>query len=196
MDKISRSQAVEQNRLRYYTGKPCSRGHICERYVCNWGCVECDNANNQHFRTNNPEYAHQHYVDNKDTYTNQLKLHRANNPEYYTEYNKLRYRRHKHQHNNQVKQWRDSNRSNVLAACAKRRTLQLQRTPGWADDGAIKEVYKRRESISQITGIVHHVDHIIPLKGKTVCGLHVEYNLQVIARGANLEKGNKLVDEE
>ena len=37
-----------------------------------------------------------------------------------------------------------------------------------------------------------HVDHIIPLKGKNVCGLHVENNLRIIDGLSNMKKGNKL----
>ena len=42
------------------------------------------------------------------------------------------------------------------------------------------------------TGIKHEVDHIIPLQSPFVCGLHVEYNLQVITAKMNRSKGNKL----
>jgi hypothetical protein len=41
------------------------------------------------------------------------------------------------------------------------------------------------------TGIVHHVDHIVPLKSPTVCGLHCEANLRVLQKTDNLKKGNK-----
>ena len=75
-----------------------------------------------------------------------------------------------------------------------RRSRKNQATPSWANLGAIKDIYKQREQISLETNIIHHVDHIIPLKGELVCGLHVEYNLRIIPAVENLSKSNKLIE--
>lgn len=71
-----------------------------------------------------------------------------------------------------------------------RRAALLLRTPQWACVAAISEVYLRCERLSHETGIKHHVDHVMPLLGRTVSGLHVAENLRVIPAADNLRKSN------
>ena len=66
---------------------------------------------------------------------------------------------------------------------SKRRAAKLKRTPNWADLTKIKEIYKRCPE-------GHHVDHIIPLQGKLVSGLHTESNLQYLTASDNCRKSN------
>lgn len=73
---------------------------------------------------------------------------------------------------------------------ARRRVVKLQRTPPWADQKQILSVYRRAKRITDATGVQHHVDHVIPLQGKLVSGLHVENNLQVIPWRDNILKRN------
>ena len=66
--------------------------------------------------------------------------------------------------------------------------------PKWAtteDRDQIKKLYKKAYELEQETGIPHEVDHIIPLKGSKVSGLHVLANLQVLSRQENRAKSNK-----
>jgi 5-methylcytosine-specific restriction endonuclease McrA len=48
--------------------------------------------------------------------------------------------------------------------------------------------------MSRATGVRYAVDHVIPLQGEEVCGLHVPWNMEVITQDDNLKKSNKLVD--
>lgn len=64
--------------------------------------------------------------------------------------------------------------------------MHNMQTPSWADLNKIAEFYKNRPS-------GHHVDHIIPLNGKLVSGLHVENNLQYLSAEDNLAKNNKFI---
>ena len=64
--------------------------------------------------------------------------------------------------------------------------------PVWADRNAIKTIYARAREMTQKTGIQYHVDHIIPLNGDLVSGLHVAENLQIITSYENQRKGNRI----
>lgn len=79
----------------------------------------------------------------------------------------------------------------ALTHVRRREAAKINATPLWADCQQIKEIYQLATKISQTTGIKHHVDHIVPLRGKRVCGLHVPVNLQVIPAIENMKKGNR-----
>ncbi len=65
------------------------------------------------------------------------------------------------------------------------------RTPSWANKKKIARVYEICRIISDDTGIPHEVDHIIPLQGKNISGLHVHENLQILLKSENRAKSNK-----
>lgn len=69
----------------------------------------------------------------------------------------------------------------------KRRAIALQATPAWANLELIELIYAE----AQHRGM--QVDHIIPLQGKQVCGLHVHTNMQLLDKSANARKGRKLI---
>lgn len=84
--------------------------------------------------------------------------------------------------------WSQDNRDIHNAHGAKRRARKLNATPKWLSNEhleKIKEIYKQGSTLNM------HVDHIVPLQGKNVCGLHVHWNLQLLTPTENLSKGNK-----
>lgn len=72
---------------------------------------------------------------------------------------------------------------------------QQKRMPPWADLAAIAKVYAEAARLTAETGVPHHVDHEIPLKGRLVCGLHVAENLRPIPAMDNFRKGNRFACE-
>jgi len=94
------------------------------------------------------------------------------------------------------KDWRDRNVAKQNSYSAFRRATKIQATPPWiGPEEAINEAYETARERSKSTGIPWNVDHIIPLKGKIVCGLHcglhVLENLRVIPEKTNHQKGNR-----
>ncbi len=96
------------------------------------------------------------------------------------------------------KRTREKNSARVNADNNKRRADKLNRTPKWLtkdDLWLIKEAHELSVLRTKLFGFEWHVDHIIPLKGKTVSGLHVPTNLQVIEGKLNIMKNNKFEGE-
>lgn len=88
---------------------------------------------------------------------------------------------------------RKRNPSAVQTRCAARRAAKAQRTVAWADKKAIARIYATARRLRD-DGIDVHVDHMYPLMGRTVCGLHVEHNLQLVLGNYNLRKNARIVE--
>lgn len=95
------------------------------------------------------------------------------------------------------RQYRKNNRAIYNAANSRRRASLLQRTPVWLtkeDLQEIAEYYKLSKYLESLNNEKYHVDHIVPLQGDNVCGLHVPWNLQILTAKENLVKSNKQLD--
>lgn len=69
-----------------------------------------------------------------------------------------------------------------------------ERTPKWLSEEQrkeIKEIYRKAVDLERSSGVPHQADHIVPLRGDNVSGLHVPWNLQVLTAKQNAEKSNK-----
>lgn len=90
--------------------------------------------------------------------------------------------------------WKKENPQKHVALEEKRRALKLHAVPAWANLNAIAIYYEIARLYTELYGEQYHIDHIIPLQGKNVCGLHVENNLQIITAKENMRKHNKVLD--
>jgi hypothetical protein len=155
--------------------------------------------------------------DNKDKVLECKKEWRKANKEKIAVYNKEYRQENKEQIALRLQKWNNENRDAVLKYreenkeknrdrlreykrafpekyahhCAKRRAAKNCATPKWANLSAIQEFYIKASELEKIKNEKYHVDHIVPLKGKNVCGLHVEHNLRVIPAIDNLRKSNR-----
>lgn len=94
------------------------------------------------------------------------------------------------------KAWVKANPDKKNALVAKRYSIKLQAAPIWLTSEHYKQIdlfYTEATRITKETGIKHHVDHIIPLQGKEVKGLHVPWNLQILTAKENVRKHNKVL---
>lgn len=167
MQLLSRQSALEQGLPRYFTGKPCLQGHVSERYTHNKTCCACANAT-----------ANKSKAKNRKKYSESSGVWQRMNPEKVAEYQRARNKRFPGLRN----LW-----------TANYRNAKATRMPAWLNDGQLFEMesaYTYCAALRKI-GLDYHVDHIVPLRGKMVSGLHVPWNLQVIPGRDNMSKGNR-----
>jgi len=179
-------------------GVPCKKGHVCGRYAVSKKCVTCateaalawNEANKAKHRANVRTYAAKHREKNCQYAAAYRKANpgkikalndswQAANPEKYLSISRA---------------WKLRNPAHRRAKAAERRAMKLQRTPAWLTDAhlsAIKAIYAEATEKTAATGVCWHVDHIVPLLGENVSGLHVPWNLQIITGSENMRKGNR-----
>ena len=125
------------------------------------------------------------YFKNKKTIKQKAKEWYYKNKESFTEQQKQNFRL-------ADQRYRKRHPDRLASKNMRRLANKINATPAWADKVAIDYVYFAAKVIERVYGTKWHVDHIIPLNGKTVCGLHVHNNLQLLAPLDNIKKSNKL----
>jgi len=88
-----------------------------------------------------------------------------------------------------------NNKGKVNSDTAKRHSSKLNRLSITSKEDLIiiKNIYKEARRLSVLTGVTHHVDHVIPLQGELVSGLHLSLNLQILTQYENCSKHNSYV---
>ena len=204
---ISRKAAKQFGLKRYYTGKPCVKGHVEERLTSTGQCYGCLRSNEykavkkasdtNYYKENKENVLKQVYKyvqENKELIIERRKKWYANNKEKRLAYHKEWSQKNEKKLKQYQKQWRYQNRDICNAHATKHFLAKKNRTPPWLKDCHLKAIeteYSLAAWCSKVMGIKYHVDHIIPLRGKLVSGLHVPWNLQVIPATDNLIKSNK-----
>jgi hypothetical protein len=132
------------------------------------------------------------YERNKEITKERARQWALNNPEKHKKSVDKWREENRDQHNAVNRKWSKNNKPTKATLEGKRRAAKLQRTPAWdKDTHLISAKYQLANMLTRETGTPYHVDHIIPLQGKNVCGLHVFSNLRVILGEENIKKSNK-----
>jgi len=190
---ITRQEAKAAGLIRYFTGKPCSAaGHVDERYTRNGECFGCSKLKSNDWNKKNPEkkkqYRKEYFQKNAQREYDMRKKWMDAHPEKAEE---LKVRKNK-----ATVVWAKNNSEKHNASQAKRRASKIQRTPPWLNPAHFFEIeciYKYCAALRS-SNLDYHVDHIFPLQGDSVSGLHVPWNLQVIPAFENLSKNNRVVN--
>ena len=142
--------------------------------------------NIEEYKAYQKKYQKEFYLKNKENIKERDRLYRLNNKDKIKEISRL-YRLNNKDKIKKTKRLSSlKNPSLIKYHCAKRRAMKSRATPKFANLEKIKEIYKNCPK-------GYHVDHIVPLNNKNVCGLHVEWNLQYLTPSANISKSNKFI---
>ena len=173
---------------------------ISEFYKNKWGkfgvrvdCKVCVKSYQQGNKAAIAEYKKDYYQKNKEALSDGMKSYQQDNKAAIAEYKKNRYQKNRERLLEYHKNYQRENKALCNSHSAKNRARKRNATPPWLtedQDLEIKAYYKKAKALEKKDGIQRHVDHIVPLKGKNICGLHVPWNLQVLTAEENLRKGN------
>lgn len=159
----TRQEARDAGSKAYFTGLFCKQGHIAKRWTATGNCSECQRKHTAAWTKANP--------DKVEAFINSDK-----NREKARAYGRMYYQK---------------NKAYYIAKDAKRNAQKKQATTLWGQEG-IEDFYKKAKELEAMNpGTKYHVDHIVPLGGVLVCGLHNRFNLQILTETENKRKYNK-----
>ena len=182
-----RAAAKAAGETTYFTGRPCSKGHVVARATASGSCHECSLVYQKESRLNNlaarKEKDKLKYSNNRQKMIATAKTYRDLNPIKVIESNK---------------KWREAHKHVKAFSEQLRNASKKNATPNWLSKNELSlilDFYTVAQEQKELFGVAVSVDHIVPLKGKTVCGLHVPWNLCLRTQSDNSRKSNKLLDD-
>lgn len=140
------------------------------------------------------EYLRQYRLKNKERLKELSRAYYENNKDKLRQDFKQYYLKTKTRRRELGKLHYEQNKSLYLMHSRTRKATIKRACPNCLNEDDLKiitSIYVECKRISESTGVTHHVDHIVPLNGKNVCGLHVPCNLQILTAEENLKKGNR-----
>ena len=184
MQVISRTEALHIGSARYFTGKPCPKGHMAERFVSSRGCTECAKDNKNEWRIENNDYIEEY-----------MRAWRASKPsDYFSSYSE----EWRHDNPDKVIAWRKNNPDKMKAQKRRRRAKELN-APGYhtAKEASNLLVSQRYECANTKCGadlrvVAKNLDHNVPLTRGGGDSIH---NLQWLCERCNKRKRDKTMHE-
>lgn len=177
MKIMTRKEAIASNLKRYFTGKPCPFGHVSERRITG-ACGDCARIAKRAWNQVNT-----------DAQKASKAASQKRNRESANERNRRYAATHREQLGAKAAAWSAANPGRRAAIRMGYIAARMQRTPAWADLDAIAGMFELC-AIFRSVGLDLHVDHVVPLQGKKVSGLHVPENLQLLHSSSNRSKLN------
>jgi len=185
---VLRLKEAKQMGLEFYdSGKPCKHGNYGKRKTSSKGKCHCP-----------PCYEEQKKICRDAAMKKRRALGHKPIRRVTKEESKARYDKwvanNRGRLNEYQRNWREANRERLRPYQSAYNAIRWKRTSiplSKLHLDAIVRVYEKRDEVIRATGIDHHVDHIVPLLGKNVCGLHVPWNLQILPAKENRQKSNK-----
>lgn len=157
----TRQEAREVGSKAYFTGLFCKQGHVAKRWTATGNCAECQQQRTKAWSDANPD---------------KVKAY-LNSPEMVEKRKAY------------AKDFYQKNRDYYVAKDASRRAYKLRATTAWGQEN-VRAFYKKAKELQEMNpGTKYHVDHIVPLAGDNVCGLHNQFNLQILTAQQNWKKG-------
>lgn len=188
----TRAEAMALGAKYYFTGEPCKHGHIAPRKT-KGVCVECMRLETEKYKDKRAAYFAEY---------NKSEAGKAAKRRYYEANRELAIARANarpiEEKRRYKKKYKEANPELYKEMTNLRRRRFRDATPPWISaeqKKAIRSLYRLAMEMTKITGVRHAVDHIVPLLGETVCGLHVPWNMQVLTQDENLRKSNAMPDD-
>ncbi len=170
---------MQEGLRHYFTGKPCKNGHLEKRLVNCGTCMACSREKSLRYHYAHPQKA-----------AEKARSFLGNNPGYVEE-NRAKI-------NAASKKYRAENTDLCTMRVAKLKLAKRRAVPGWFnefDELVIQEAHRLCRVRKIATAVNWEIDHIVPISGKNVCGLHVAENVRVITASENRRKSNKYFSE-